>query len=63
MPNFGNVYIWGSTFVMSRIDAQNVVEIIFNVESRQTPILFIINKYNVSPKKVPSIQISPICDW
>jgi hypothetical protein len=55
---------------MSRIDAQNVVEIIFNVESRQTPILFIINKYNVSPKKVPSIQISPIvvkhrifCDW
>jgi hypothetical protein len=38
---------------MSRIDAQKVVEIIFNVESRQTPILFIVNKYSVSPKKYP----------
>jgi hypothetical protein len=29
MQNLGNVYIWGSPFVMSRTDAQNGVEIIF----------------------------------
>jgi hypothetical protein len=30
MQNLGNVYIWGSAFVMSRTDAQNGVDIIFN---------------------------------
>jgi hypothetical protein len=30
MQNLGNVYIWGSPFVMSRTDAQNGVDIIFN---------------------------------
>jgi hypothetical protein len=29
MQNLGNVYIWGSPFVMSRTDAQNGVDIIF----------------------------------
>jgi hypothetical protein len=29
MQNLGNLYIWGSPFVMSRTDAQNWVEIIF----------------------------------
>jgi hypothetical protein len=29
MQNLGNVYIWGSPFVLSRTDAQNGVEIIF----------------------------------
>jgi hypothetical protein len=29
MQILGNVYIWGSPFVMSRTDAQNGVEIIF----------------------------------
>jgi hypothetical protein len=28
MQNLGNVYIWGSPFVMSRTDAQNGVDII-----------------------------------
>jgi hypothetical protein len=28
MQNVGNVYIWGSPFVMSRTDAQNGVDII-----------------------------------
>jgi hypothetical protein len=31
MQNLGNVYIWGSPFVMSRTDAQNGVDIIFNL--------------------------------
>jgi hypothetical protein len=31
MQNLGNVYIWGSPFVMSRTDAQNGVDIIFKV--------------------------------
>ena len=31
MQNLGNVYIWGSPFVMSRTNAQTGVEIIFNV--------------------------------
>jgi uncharacterized protein YegP (UPF0339 family) len=31
MQNLGNVYIWGSPFVMSRTDAQNGVEIIFKI--------------------------------
>jgi hypothetical protein len=31
MQNLGNVYIWGSPFVMSRTDAQNGVEIIFKL--------------------------------
>ena len=30
MQNLGNVYIWGSPFVMSRTDVQNGVKIIFN---------------------------------
>ena len=30
MQNLGNVYIWGYPFVMSRTDAQNGVDIIFN---------------------------------
>jgi hypothetical protein len=30
MQNLGNIYIWGSPFVMSRTDAQNGVDIIFN---------------------------------
>jgi hypothetical protein len=30
MQNLGNVYIWGFPFVMSRTDAQNRVDIIFN---------------------------------
>jgi hypothetical protein len=30
MQNLGNVYIWGSPFVMSRTDAQNGADIIFN---------------------------------
>jgi hypothetical protein len=30
MQNLGNVYIWGSPFAMSRTDAQNGVDIIFN---------------------------------
>jgi hypothetical protein len=30
MQNLGNVYVWGSPFVMSRTDAQNGVDIIFN---------------------------------
>jgi hypothetical protein len=29
IQNLGNVYIWGSPFVMNRTDAQNAVEIIF----------------------------------
>ena len=29
MQNLGNVYIWGSPFVMSRTDAQNGVDSIF----------------------------------
>jgi hypothetical protein len=29
MQNLGDVYIWGSPFVMSRTEAQNGVEIIF----------------------------------
>jgi hypothetical protein len=31
MQNLGHVYIWGSPFVMSRIDAQNGVDIIFDI--------------------------------
>jgi hypothetical protein len=31
MQNLGNIYIWGSSFFMSRTDAQNGVEIIFKV--------------------------------
>jgi hypothetical protein len=31
MQNLGNVYIWGSPFVMSRTDAQNGVDIIFKL--------------------------------
>jgi hypothetical protein len=31
MQNLGNVYIWGSPFVMSSTDAQNGVETIFNL--------------------------------
>jgi hypothetical protein len=32
MQNLGNVYIWGSPFAMSRTDAQNGVDIIFNIK-------------------------------
>ena len=35
MQNFGNVYIWGSPFVMSRTDAQNGVDGIFKVYVNQ----------------------------
>ena len=31
MQNLGNFYIWGPCFVISRTDAQNRVDIIFNV--------------------------------
>jgi hypothetical protein len=31
MQSLGNVYIWGSPFVMSRTDAQNGVDIIFKL--------------------------------
>jgi hypothetical protein len=33
MQNLGNVYIWGSPFVMSRTDAQNEVDIVFKNKS------------------------------
>ena len=36
MQNLGNVYIWGSHFVMSRTDAQNGVDIIFNATCNNT---------------------------
>jgi hypothetical protein len=35
MQNLGNVYIWGTTFVMSRTDAQNGVDIIFKSHNEQ----------------------------
>jgi hypothetical protein len=35
--NLGNVYIWGSPFVMSRTDAQNGVEIIINIFKNIVP--------------------------
>ena len=36
MQNLVNVYIWGSPFVMSRTDAQNGVDIIFNFSDTTT---------------------------
>ena len=36
MQILGNVYIWGSHSVMSRTDAQNGVDIIFNATCNNT---------------------------
>ena len=35
MKNLGNVYIWGTPFVMSRTDAQKGVDIIFKSQNEQ----------------------------
>jgi hypothetical protein len=49
MQNMGNVYIWGSPFVMSRTDAQNGVDIIFNeIETKDLCTL----RYNSTSNKV-----------
>ena len=50
MQNLGNVYIWGSPFVMSRTDAQNGVDIIFKQQfiTAIYPVmrkLFILNEF------------------
>jgi hypothetical protein len=44
MQNLGNVYIWGSPFVMSRTDAQNGVDIIFKLSIIQVGIKYIMGQ-------------------